>query len=215
MKKSLLILLRHGQSAWNQKNLFTGWVDIPLTSQGIEEALKVGQQIKNINIDCVFTSDLIRSKLTAALCMSVHSSGKVLNFNPKNMHQDLIPVYSSWHLNERKYGQLEGMNKDEARAKYGKDQVHIWRRSFDVAPPSGESLEMTMERTLPYFKEQIVPRLEKGETVLVSAHGNSLRSIVYAIENMSEEDILHFEIGTGEPLYYSFHMGSFSKLGQP
>ena len=210
MKKSLLILLRHGQSAWNQKNLFTGWVDISLTSQGVEEALKAGRAMDKIPIDVVFTSDLIRAKLSACLAMSLHSSNKALYFEgeakiyDEKAKEDLIPAYSSWHLNERLYGKLQGMNKDVAREQFGKEQVEIWRRSFDVAPPEGESLEMTMQRTLPYFEENILPYLKKGKNVLVSAHGNSLRSIVYAIEKMTKEQILHFEIPTGQPLCYTF-----------
>lgn len=224
MKKSLLILLRHGQSAWNQKNLFTGWVDIPLTSQGIEEALKVGREMDKIPIDMVFTSDLIRAKLSACLAMSLHKSGKVLDFKQEEgalednrkvysekAMQELIPTYSSSQLNERMYGKLQGMNKDDARTKYGKEQVEIWRRSFDVAPPGGESLEMTMKRTIPYFESKIVPALKEGKNVLVSAHGNSLRSIVYFIEKMTSEEILKFEIPTGHPLCYSFEKGAFVK----
>ncbi|MCF7806198.1 MAG: 2,3-bisphosphoglycerate-dependent phosphoglycerate mutase [Simkaniaceae bacterium] len=226
MKKAILVLLRHGQSVWNKKNLFTGWIDVPLSPEGIEEAIKAGHQINQIDFAAVFTSVLIRAQTTATLAMSVHTHERVLAFQhddpmmkknarvySENAKEQLIPVFTSWHLNERMYGSLQGMDKDEARARFGKEQVQIWRRSFDVAPPEGESLEMTMERTLPYFEEHILPYLKRGENVLISAHGNSLRSIVYAIEGMTKEEILHFEIPTGMPLYYEYANDRYEKRG--
>ena len=225
MKKPILVLLRHGQSVWNKKNLFTGWVDVPLTPVGIEEAIKAGHAIDKVDFSAVFTSTLIRAKMTAGIAMAYHTHGRVLAFQhaDKTIQEKMevkhekaleqtIPTYMSWHLNERMYGDLQGMNKDEAREQFGKEQVHIWRRSFDVPPPNGESLEMTAERTLPYFNERIIPHLEKGENILISAHGNSLRSIVYSIENMSKEDILNFEIPTGVPLCYTFEDGAFKRI---
>ncbi|PCI76207.1 phosphoglycerate mutase [Candidatus Aerophobetes bacterium] len=216
-----LILLRHGKSVWNEKNLFTGWVDIPLSQKGIDEALEAGKLIKNIAIDVVFTSTLIRASMTAALAMSQHSSNKILV-----RRKELESPYSNWDqdyclesskttidlienaaLNERMYGQLQGFNKDAMREVHGAEQVHIWRRSFDVAPPGGESLKMCAERTLPYFESVIKPEIEKGRNVLIAAHGNSLRAIVMEIEKMSPEQILEFEIPTGKPLFYRFEKG--------
>lgn len=214
-----LILLRHGQSEWNKKNLFTGWIDIPLSQEGIQEALKAGVEIQDISIDVIFTSTLVRGLMTATLAMSVHKGGKV----PVVLHPDhpklnewgtcyndtvkknLIPLFTAWELNERMYGELQGMNKEEMKKKYGEEQVHLWRRSYDIAPPLGESLKMTSERTLPYFKNTIMPYLEQGQNVFVSAHGNSLRSIVMHIDQLSEEEVLKLEIPTGIPIYYKYH----------
>lgn len=222
---SRIILLRHGQSEWNKQNLFTGWIDIPLSPEGIVEAFNAGDEIQNIPIDVIFTSTLIRGIQTAMLAMSRHKGGKIpvmhhqreskleewgKCYNPK-AEATLIPTYSAWQLNERMYGELQGMNKQETREKFGNEQVHIWRRSFDVAPPKGESLKMTAERTLPYFRKTIVPYLEAKKNVFVSAHGNSLRSIVMDIENLSKEEVLKLEIPTGKPLYYSYEQQKFKR----
>lgn len=221
-----LILLRHGQSQWNKLNRFTGWVDISLTQKGIEEAVHAGQKIKDIPIDKVFTSTLIRAQMTATIAMNqhhlkkpllfFHSAGKEKEWGTDSCLDEAlekcIPTMVSWHLNERFYGKLQGMNKDEAREKFGKEQVHIWRRSFDVPPPEGESLEMTLKRTLPYFKKEILPQLNKGENILIAAHGNSLRSIVMHIEELSAEDILNYEIPTGVPLIYEYKNNKFEKI---
>lgn len=220
---SKLILLRHGQSIWNKENLFTGWVDIPMSEAGMQEAMKAGKKIENIPIDVIFTSTLNRAQMTVPLALLHHKSGKI----PVFMHpgegkleewgevyseetkKQLIPVYSAWELNERMYGRLQGLNKEETAKKFGADQVKLWRRSFDVRPPDGESLEMTAARTLPYFKEQIVPRLAKGENVLISAHGNSLRSIIMFIDNLSKEEVVNLELATGDPLIYSYKNGQY------
>lgn len=220
----LLILLRHGMSAWNKANLFTGWVDVPLCQEGIMEAYKAGEQIKDLPIDVVYCSALIRSVMTAMIALSNHSSQKV----PVIQHADdghmkewatifsdkakmaTLPVYMSQALNERMYGALQGMNKQEMREKYGDEQVHIWRRSFHTRPPEGESLEDTCARAIPYFRSEILPRLQKGENVFVSAHGNSLRGIVKAIEGISDEDISKFEIATGVPRIYEMKQGSLN-----
>lgn len=218
-----LILQRHGQSVWNKKNLFTGWVDIPMSEEGIQECIKAGKKIENIPIDVIFTSSLIRAQMTVPLSLLHHKSGKIPVFlHPGQGNLDewghvyseeakkqLIPVYQSWELNERMYGQLQGLNKAETAKKYGDEQVHIWRRSFDVRPPEGESLKMTAERTLPYFKKEVVPYLEKGKTVLISAHGNSLRSIAMHIENLSEDDVVALELPTGDPRIYSYKEGRY------
>ncbi len=219
----MLILLRHGQSVWNKENLFTGWVDIPMSEEGIKEASAAGEKIKEIPIDVIFTSSLIRAQMTIPFALYRHKSGKIPVFvHPgqgkldewgqvysEEAKKSLIPVFQAWELNERMYGRLQGLNKAETAKKFGEEQVHLWRRSFDVAPPEGESLAMTAARTLPYFKKHIVPRLEKGETVLISAHGNSLRSIVMYIENLSKEEVVALELPTGDPRIYSVKNGRY------
>lgn len=222
---SELILLRHGQSDWNKKNLFTGWIDIPLSKEGIEESLKAGEEIKTIPIDVIFTSTLIRGMMTALLAMSRHESEKVplvlhpgegileewgQCYNPK-CAQSFIPVIRAWQLNERMYGKLQGMNKQEMREKYGEEQVQLWRRSYDIPPPDGESLKMTAERTIPYFQEKVISYLQEGKNVLISAHGNSLRSIVMDLDNLSQEEVLKLEIPTGQPIFYLYKNGIFKK----
>lgn len=219
----MLILLRHGQSVWNKKNLFTGWVDIPMSEEGVKEAIAAGEKIKEIPIDVIFTSSLIRAQMTIPFALYHHKSGKIPVFvHPgqekldewgqvysEEAKKSLIPVFQAWELNERMYGRLQGLNKAETAKKFGEEQVHLWRRSFDIAPPEGESLAMTAARTLPYFKKHIVPRLEKGETVLISAHGNSLRSIVMYIENLSKEEVVALELPTGDPRIYSVKNGRY------
>lgn len=220
-----LILVRHGESCWNNANLFTGWVDVPLSSKGIHEALEVGKKIADLPIDIIYASSLVRAQMTAFLAMSEHHSKKV----PVVQHQreaDLakwskiysekteascIPMFCHWELNERMYGELQGLNKAETIEKFGAEQVKIWRRSYDVAPPKGESLEMTAARTIPFFKEKILPQLIKGKNVLVSAHGNSLRAICMVLEKMDKEQILNFEIPTGQVLIYQYGDGIFTK----
>lgn len=224
-KPAKLILLRHGESVWNKLNLFTGWVDIPLTQVGIDEAIKAGQKIKDIPIDIIFESTLCRAQQTTALAMMQHSSGKIPVFMhsekklanwsriySKETMENMIPVYSSWHLNERMYGKLQGLNKDETRKKFGEEQVKVWRRSFDTAPPEGESLKMTAKRTIPYFQKKILPLIKKGKNVLISAHGNSLRSIVMYLDDLSKEEVLNLEIPTGEAIIYSFDKSAFKRL---
>jgi 2,3-bisphosphoglycerate-dependent phosphoglycerate mutase len=222
--KPKLILMRHGQSQWNKLNLFTGWVDVPLSKEGIEESIKGGEKIKDIPIDVIFTSTLIRAQTTLLLAMLSHKSGKtpVFQHSEGNMYKwgkifnlntlkNTIPVYYSWHLNERMYGELQGLNKNEMIEKYGAEQVKLWRRSYDVAPPNGESLKMTAARTLPYFKNEVVPHLEKGKNVFISAHGNSLRSIIMDLEGLSEKQVVELEIPTGEPLFYRYDQGRWLK----
>lgn len=217
-KGSKLILLRHGESEWNRQNFFTGWVDIPLSSRGVEEALNAGKRLCFIPFDAIFVSSLVRSQLTAMLAMSVHRGGKVpvllhstgnrqeswaKNHNPEASNMT-IPTQICWQINERMYGKLQGRNKDEMRKKFGTEQVEKWRRSFDVAPPEGESLRKTAERAIPCFKDQIFPHVREGKNVLVSAHGNSLRAISMFLDHLSEEKVLKLEIPTGEPICYSF-----------
>ncbi len=195
-----LILIRHGQSVWNAENRFTGWTDVDLSEKGILEAEEAGQELSSQAIDVVHTSDLIRAQRTAEIVILANES------------TNETVTKTDWRLNERNYGSLQGLNKAETAQEHGSEQVHIWRRSFDVAPPGGESLEMTAERTIPYFEEEILPDLEKGMDVLVSAHGNSLRSIVMHIEEISPEDIVSFEIPTGVPRYYEFVDGEINLI---
>ena len=224
---ALLILMRHGQSMWNAANLFTGWVDVPLTNKGIEEAIAGGKEISSLPIDEVHVSTLIRSQMTAMLALAQHDSGKTPIFqysesgdsmseNESRMvdwaqsndsGENTIPVHVSWNLNERMYGDLQGLDKQETREKYGDEQVHIWRRSYDVPPPNGESLELTASRTIPYLQSQILFSLKEGKNVFVAAHGNSLRSIVMSIEDLSKEDVLKLEIPTGQPIVYEWNEG--------
>ena len=218
-----LILLRHGKSEWNKKNIFTGWVDIPLAPEGVEEAIAAGKEMAETEIDLIYTSTLVRAMQTVMIAMAYHKTDRVpavchkgeeshsdwYTF-PKNV--DLIPVVQAWQLNERMYGDLQGKNKEKTRHQYGAEQVKIWRRSFATPPPAGESLEMTAKRTLPYFQEQIIPHLELGNTVLVSAHGNSLRSIVMQLDGLSQEEVLELEIPTGKPIFYSYEEGKFALL---
>ena len=191
MKKSILVLVRHGQSEWNQKNLFTGWKDPKLTHQGINEAVEAGKWLKaeDMNFDIMFTSDLFRAQETGRLIL-------------KEMDQTDIPFVKHQSLNERNYGDLAGLNKDDARERWGEEQVHIWRRSFDIPPPGGESLKNTAERVLPYFESEIMPKIDEGLNVLIAAHGNSLRALVMQLENIDPEEIVKLEIATGDPLIY-------------
>jgi 2,3-bisphosphoglycerate-dependent phosphoglycerate mutase len=220
-----LILMRHGQSVWNHLNLFTGWVDIPLSEQGVKEAIEGGKKIRDFRIDVVFTSKLIRAQMTVVLALLHQSSGKIPIFQhlgegkseewskiySEETREKVIPVYTAWELNERMYGKLQGLNKEETAKKFGAQQVQIWRRSYDTAPPEGESLAMTVSRTIPYFEKQIVPHLERGANVFVAAHGNSLRGIVMHLDQLSKEEIVKKEIATGEPLIYSYDKGKWAK----
>ena len=185
-----LILIRHGQSEWNALNQFTGWKDPDLTAKGIEEAHNAGRIINNlkINFDLVFTSALIRAQNTAEIIL-------------KEINQPLSTIKNQ-ALNERNYGDLAGLNKDDARKRWGDEQVHIWRRSYDIPPPGGESLKDTGERVLPFFIKEILPHVCKGKSVLVAAHGNSLRSLIKFLDNISDEDIVKLEIPTGAPIHY-------------
>ena len=194
---SFLILIRHGQSTWNAANLFTGWENVELSEKGILEAKKAAEELSKFNFDSVFTSELTRAQKTAEIIIEGNSHTK-----PKSTIYDM-------RLNERHYGDLQGMNKDDARKEFGEEQVHIWRRSFEIPPPNGESLKMTAERTLPCFDELILPELKMNKNVLVSAHGNSLRSIVMRLENIDESSIVKLEIPTGVPRIYLFENDTF------
>ena len=186
-----LVLIRHGQSKWNEKNLFTGWKDPGLTAKGVEEAKSAGIQLRaeGFQFDVMFTSDLLRAQKTGEIIL-------------KELGVTNLPVVKNQALNERDYGDLSGLNKDEAREKWGDEQVHIWRRSFDTPPPGGESLKGTAERVLPYFKKEILPLLLEGKNILIAAHGNSLRSLVMELDQLTKEQVVKLEIATGDPIYY-------------
>ncbi len=191
MSDRLLVLVRHGQSEWNLKNLFTGWRDPDLTEKGVAEAKDAGRKLKaqGITFDIAFTSALKRAQLTLDLMLG-------------EMGQSNIPIIRDQALNERDYGDLSGLNKDDARKKWGEEQVHIWRRSYNVAPPGGESLRDTLARTLPYYVQEILPAVLQGKRTVVAAHGNSLRALVMVLEKLSEDGILKREIATGVPIIY-------------
>ena len=192
-----LVLVRHGQSEWNLKNLFTGWKDPDLSAKGVEEAKAAGQRLKakGLKFDVCFTSALTRAQHTLKLILT-------------ELGQTGLPETRDQALNERDYGELTGLNKDDARKKFGEDQVQIWRRSFDVPPPGGESLKDTLARSLPYYMHVIQPHVLEGKTVLVAAHGNSLRSLIMAIEGLSKEQILKRELETGVPVIYKLKANS-------
>ena len=191
MTERILVLVRHGQSEWNLKNLFTGWKDVDLTAQGILEAKKAGEKLKarGIKFDVAFTSVLKRAQTTLDLVLA-------------EMGESKIPIFKDQALNERDYGDLVGLNKDDARKKWGDEQVLKWRRSYDIAPPGGESLRDTVARALPYFVQEILPRVLRGERTIVAAHGNSLRALVMVLERLSPEGILKRELATGVPILY-------------
>lgn len=193
MKSRNLILVRHGQSEWNAKNLFTGWKDPGLTEQGVSEAKNAGKLIleQKIEFDVMYTSMLSRAQKTGDIILGI------LN------HKE-IPIIKNEALNERHYGSLAGLNKDDARKKWGDEQVHIWRRSFDIPPPDGESLKDTADRVLQYFETEIMPKVISGSSILIAAHGNSLRALIMKLDSISPEDIVKLEIPTGAPIQYEF-----------
>jgi len=186
-----LVLLRHGESQWNLENRFTGWIDVPLSEKGIEEAKSAGEKLKQYKFDHAFTSVLKRANDTLNIVLDITG-------------QKTIPIDYNQALNERHYGDLQGLNKAETAKKYGDAQVKIWRRSFDVPPPNGESLKNTLERVLPYWESNILPCVKKGERLIIVAHGNSLRSLVMHLDNLSKEAVLELNIPTGVPLVYEF-----------
>jgi 2,3-bisphosphoglycerate-dependent phosphoglycerate mutase len=197
MSDRLLVLVRHGQSEWNLKNLFTGWKDPDLTELGVKEAVAAGRKLKEqgLTFDVAFTSALSRAQRTLDLAL-------------KEMGQNGIPVTKNLALNERDYGDLSGLNKDDARAKWGEEQVLVWRRSYDVPPPGGESLKDTLARTLPYYVQEILPCVLRGQRTLVAAHGNSLRALIMVLEKLTPEQILKRELGTGAPVVYRLNADS-------
>eukprot|EP00250_Pteridium_aquilinum_P017845 c23803_g1_i1 orf=315-1349(-) len=227
--EAALILIRHGESLWNQKNLFTGCVDVPLSQTGVEEAIEAGRRISNIPIDLIYTSALIRAQMTAMLAMTQHRKKKV----PVIVHnederavawskifsagteEEVIPVTTAWQLNERMYGELQGLNKKETADKYGAQMVHEWRRSYDIPPPNGESLAMCAERAVAYFIEQIEPQLASGKNILIAAHGNSLRSIIMYLDKLTSQEVIDLELSTGIPMLYIAKGEKFLRRGSP
>ncbi len=187
-----LVLLRHGESQWNLENRFTGWVDVPLSPKGIEEAKAAGKKLVGMKFDRAFTSVLTRANETLRIVL-------------ETIGQTSIPIEKDKALNERMYGDLQGLNKAETAQKYGEDQVKIWRRSYDVAPPGGESLKDTAERVLPYYEARIKPHLLRDETILIAAHGNSLRALVMQLDRLTKEQVLELNIPTGAPLLYELN----------
>eukprot|EP00898_Chlorokybus_atmophyticus_P000102 jgi/Chlat1/1092/Chrsp110S01546 len=226
---SNLVLIRHGESLWNKLNLFTGCVDVPLSEKGVQEALNAGQRISDIPVDVIYVSALIRAQMTAMIAMTQHSRKKV----PVMYHAEserakdwsrvwsdttsdnTIPVIAAWQLNERMYGELQGLNKAETAKKFGDEQVKLWRRSFDIPPPNGESLEMCAERAVAYFKENVEPQMAAGRNVLIAAHGNSLRAIIMYLDSLTQEEVITLELSTGIPLLYEYHDGQFYNRGAP
>lgn len=184
-----LVIFRHGQSAWNLENKFTGWVDVELTEKGIEEAKGAGEKLKGLKFDLAYASDLKRAQNTLRIALEV-------------IGQADIPTVYDKALNERMYGDLQGLNKADTAAKYGDEQVKIWRRSYDIAPPNGESLKDTAARVIPYFEAEIAPKLRAGKNIVIAAHGNSLRALIMYLEKMTPAQILEFEIGTAVPRLY-------------
>ena len=192
----MLVLVRHGQSEWNKLNLFTGWRDPDLTEQGIEEARRAGRALKadGVRFDIAFTSGLVRAQRT-------------LNIILDELGQSDIPITRDVSLNERDYGDLAGLNKDDARERWGEEQVHIWRRSYDTPPPGGESLKDTAERVLPFYQGEVVPLLKQGKNVIVSAHGNSLRALMMQLDDLSTAEVTQLNLATGVPVIYEINAG--------
>eukprot|EP00245_Coleochaete_scutata_P010842 TRINITY_DN3916_c0_g1_i1.p1 TRINITY_DN3916_c0_g1~~TRINITY_DN3916_c0_g1_i1.p1 ORF type:complete len:357 (-),score=83.67 TRINITY_DN3916_c0_g1_i1:637-1707(-) len=228
-KAAFLTLIRHGESLWNSKNLFTGCVDVPLSAKGVEEAIDAGKRISDIPVDLIFTSALIRAQMTAMLAMTQHRLKKVpvilhkeseqamawsKIFSPES-EEETIPVVTAYELNERMYGELQGLNKAETAAKYGKEMVATWRRSFDIPPPNGESLSMCADRAVPYFMEKVEPELKKGNNVLIAAHGNSLRAIIMYLDRLTSAEVIELELATGIPLLYVYENGGYKSRGSP
>ncbi len=197
MNDRCLVLVRHGQSDWNLKNLFTGWKDPDLTAQGVAEAKAAGQKLKaqGLVFDIAFTSALTRAQRTLTLML-------------EELGQTTLPTIRDQALNERDYGDLSGLNKDDARARWGEEQVLVWRRSYDVPPPGGESLKDTLARTLPYFVQEILPQVLRGQRTLVAAHGNSLRALIMVLERLTPEQIVKRELATGAPVIYRLNADS-------
>ncbi|ABR55287.1 phosphoglycerate mutase 1 family [Methanococcus vannielii SB] len=220
-----LVFLRHGESIWNKMNIFTGWVDVPLSKGGVKEAKIAGKLLKSYKFDVAYSSELIRALNTLILVMQENKASNFIKINHDSVKMkewgkvygaesiNYTPVYKSWELNERYYGKLQGLNKERAKEIYGKDDVFLWRRSYETAPPNGESLKDTYERTVPYLKRYILPTLTYGKDVIVTAHGNSLRSIIAYLEKLNSEEVLKLEIPTGVPLVYNLDEKGLKRLG--
>jgi 2,3-bisphosphoglycerate-dependent phosphoglycerate mutase len=219
-----LILMRHGQSSWNMHHRFTGWVDVPLTAKGISEAQEASLVLNKYSIDRVFVSTLIRSQMSALIALSNQSEKIPVIQHEAQPQKDwsecydeeakknIIPVHTAWELNERYYGRLQGLNKQETINRYGHDLVQTWRRSYQGAPPAGESLEDTAKRTIPFFQTVIEPFLQQNQTIFICAHGNSLRALTMHLEGISELQIIELEIETGRPIIYNYQDGIYNKI---
>lgn len=212
---AIMVLIRHGQSQWNLENRFTGWMDVPLSTKGREEAISAGKKLRDMRFDTIYISHLLRAIQTLHYILLelqdkrtpiiYHEEQRIHNWEHySGDRNNEIPIYQSVDLAERYYGDLQGLNKGETMKKYGEKQVHLWRRSYDINPPNGESLKDTCERTIPYYKNVILPELQRGKNVLIVAHGNSIRSITKYVENISDTDIPNVEIPTGIPIVYTF-----------
>ncbi|MDD3160199.1 MAG: 2,3-bisphosphoglycerate-dependent phosphoglycerate mutase [Candidatus ainarchaeum sp.] len=211
---SYLVLVRHGESRWNLDNRFTGWVDVALSEKGIKEAIKCSKELENISFDLAYTSKLERAQETLLIILvKQNKTGIFLHENKKEKKWSLhpiefmkneIPIYSSIALNERYYGCLQGMNKETARQKFGEKKVFEWRRSYDIAPPKGECLKDVYNRTVPYYKKEILPKLKDGKNIIVSAHGNSLRALIKFLDDITDEQIPFLELSTGKPIVYKY-----------
>jgi 2,3-bisphosphoglycerate-dependent phosphoglycerate mutase len=210
-----LVLVRHGQSQWNLENRFTGWVDVPLSVKGRQEAMSAGKKLRDMRFDTIYVSHLFRAiqTLEYILLESTDTRTPIIYHEEQKIHawehytgekKNEIPIYQAVDLAERYYGDLQGLNKAETMKKYGDEQVRLWRRSYDINPPNGESLKDTCERTIPYYINHIEPGLRAGKNVLIVAHGNSLRSITKYVENISDQEIPSVEIPTGVPIMYTF-----------
>jgi 2,3-bisphosphoglycerate-dependent phosphoglycerate mutase len=217
--KGYLILVRHGESRWNLTNRFTGWVDVPLSEKGIKEAITASKKLKDINIDICFTSTLVRAQETLLLLLAKQNYTGIFMHKSKKRHawakhkllKKEIPIYSHNALNERYYGKLQGMNKDKARKEFGKEKVHLWRRSYNIRPPGGESLKDTYKRSVPYFKSHIMPSLAQGKNILLVAHGNSMRAIIKHLDNISDQDIPELNLPTGKLIVYRCIKGKLER----
>jgi len=217
---SRLLLVRHGQSKWNLANKFTGWIDVSISEKGIKQCLYLAEKLKRLKIDYTFCSELSRAKETMSVILSKqkHSGVYIHEEKPNYNWQDIIKypskipniaIYTTENLNERSYGELQGMDKNEARKKYGEEQVFNWRRGFHERPPKGESLQDVYNRTVPYLKKRIIPLLKQNKNIIISAHGNSLRSIIKYIEGISDEKIPQLELYTGQLITYHFENNEF------
>lgn len=211
----MLFCMRHGESLWNRENRFTGWVDIPLSPRGIDQALAAGPFFQGKQIDVVFTSTLVRAQQTLFLALAQYpqvprfveaSCDEHKEWTERGDIEGTLPVYRAWQLNERMYGDLQGLNKELMREKYGKEQVETWRRSCAVRPPRGESLELCIERVVPYFEQAIIPYLQAGKGVFICAHGNSLRALLMYLKKLTPQEVVALEIPLGEPFSVPFDL---------
>jgi 2,3-bisphosphoglycerate-dependent phosphoglycerate mutase len=205
---SNLVLVRHGQTPWNKKQIFTGWADVSLTEQGIDEVQILAKKLKKMKFDVMFTSRLERARTTLLIITSEQKHTGIFIHEHKQYNaifddKHNMPIFADRDLNERHYGLLQGMKKDYARDKFGEEQVHKWRRSYDVRPPQGESLKDVYKRVVPYFEKNIMPLLQSDKNILISAHGNSLRALIKYIDNVSDEDIVNLELSPGDAIFYA------------